>query len=33
MTHTRYWGMSLGVAISGALIAITRFAFVQTHAL
>ena len=33
MTHMRYWGMSLGVAISGALIAITRFAFVQTHAI
>ena len=33
MTHMRYWGMSLGVAISGALIAITRFAFAQTHAI
>src|ERR1700727_1718659 len=33
MTHMRYWGMSIGVAISGALIAISRFAFVQTHAI
>lgn len=27
MTHMRYWAMTLGVAISGAFIAIVRFAF------
>ncbi len=33
MTHMRYWAMSLGVAISGAFIAISRFSFAPTHAI
>ena len=33
MTHTRYWAMSLSVAISGALIAIDRFAFTSSDAI
>ena len=33
MTHTRYWAMSLSVAISGSLIAIDRFAFTPSHAI
>ena len=33
MTHTRYWAMSFAVAISGAFIAIDRFAFTPTNAI
>jgi hypothetical protein len=33
MTHTRYWAMSFSVAISGALIAIDRFAFTSSDAI
>ncbi|HTU87886.1 MAG TPA: hypothetical protein VMF57_20075 [Solirubrobacteraceae bacterium] len=33
MTHTRYWAMSLSVAISGSLIAIDRFAFTPNDAI
>lgn len=32
MTHMRYWAMSLGVAASGAFIAIERFAFAPSTA-
>lgn len=33
MTHMRYWTMSIGAAVSGAFIAIDRFAFAPNHAL
>jgi hypothetical protein len=32
MTHMRYWAMTFAVAISGAFLAIQRFAFAPTHA-
>ena len=32
MTHMRYWAMTLGVAVSGAFIAIDRFAFAPSTA-
>jgi hypothetical protein len=32
MTHMRYWAMTFAVAISGAFLAITRFAFAPTTA-